>query len=83
MGRDEPEDALYDHRQLITNGDFFLYGDHKPEPQGCPKRFLKYFSNEEEEDDLFMENSADIASYKREEEKQKKEIGIDLSHLHF
>ena len=41
MGRDEPEDALYDHRQLITNGDFFLYGDYMPEPQGCPKRFLK------------------------------------------
>ncbi|MCR4855229.1 MAG: hypothetical protein K5908_03580 [Erysipelotrichaceae bacterium] len=83
VGYIELEDALYDYKQLIANGDLSLYGDYMPEPQGCPKRFRKYFSNEEEEDDLFMENSAEIASYKREEEKQKKEIGIDLSHLHF
>ena len=41
MGRDEPEDALYDYKQLIANGDLSLYGDYMPEPQGCPKRFLK------------------------------------------
>ena len=76
------EDAIHDYKKVINErvGDMYIYNSAMP--ADCPKHFRKYFSQDEESDDLSLK---DLDYYLDAEKRaiEKNEIVKDHGFLHY